>query len=150
MYDPRHIFSQKKGSYIIEAALIYPLIIIVTTMLLLLMMFFFSSTQDLTAIDGSVRKAAGDASETVILSSERGSSPVIFSGWKGMDIVTKGDVADTGRIIHCYSAEVERRGHFLSMIPVDANSRGKAVWTSLDEDYIIRSADLVFEKIGIE
>ena len=145
MYDPRHIFSQKKGSYIIEAALIYPLIIIVTTM-----MFFFSSTQDLTAIDGSVRKAAGDASETVILSSERGSSPVIFSGWKGMDIVTKGDVADTGRIIHCYSAEVERRGHFLSMIPVDANSRGKAVWTSLDEDYIIRSADLVFEKIGIE
>ena len=148
MQGIRRVFGKKRGSYIIEAALIYPLIIVITAMLLLLMLFFFNSTQDLTRLDNSVRSAAGEGSETVFLSSEQGRS-VIFSGWK-RDIVTESGVEQTGRIVHCYTAEVERRGRFLSMIPIDARSRGKAVWTSLNEDHILRTADLIFEKIGIE
>lgn len=145
----KRVFVEKRGSYIVEAALIYPVIIVITTMLLLLMLFFFNSTQDLERLDNSVRKAAGEASETVILSSGQSRSSVVFSGWK-KDIVTESDVEQTGRVIQRYSAQAERRGHFLSMIPIEAKSRGKAVWTSLNEDHIIRTTDLIFEKIGTE
>ena len=63
--------KEKQGSYILEAAVIYPVIVIVSTMLLLLMLFFFSSVQDAVVLNIQVRRAAGEASQTVFYSGER-------------------------------------------------------------------------------
>ena len=139
---------RKRGSYIVEAALIYPVIVIITALFLLLMIFFFNSVQDMSQLDSSVRTAAEEASETVILGSRKGEIAV-FSGWSD-DFVQKSEVVKSGGLIPSYSAQVQRKKTFTSLIPVRAQSRSKAVWTSLDEDDIIRTADLVFEKIGNE
>ena len=56
---------RRRGSYIIEAAFIYPAIVLISTMLILLMLFLFSSIQDLSQTDAGVRRAAAEASETV-------------------------------------------------------------------------------------
>ena len=49
---------RRRGSYIIEAAFIYPAIVLISTMLILLMLFLFSSIQDLSQTDAGVRESS--------------------------------------------------------------------------------------------
>ena len=43
---------RKRGSYILEAAFIYPVIVLISAMLILLMLFLFSSIQDAAGLSG--------------------------------------------------------------------------------------------------
>ena len=70
-----HGIRRRSGSYIVEAALIYPAIVLISTMLILLMLFLFSSIQDLSQTGGSVRRAAAEASETVWYGTGRENQP---------------------------------------------------------------------------
>ena len=136
----------KRGSYILEAAFLYPLIILISTALILLMLFLFSGIQDLALTGGEVRRAAGQESENVLYASETGSRYVILD--RRNEVMEKSEVSGKKEgIVTCFSGAVSRKGNFPALFFIDARSDSEAIWTSLDEAHIIRTADLIFEKI---
>ena len=144
-----HGIRRRSGSYIVEAALIYPAIALISTMLILLMLFLFSSIQDLSQTGGSVRRAAAEASETVWYGTGTGSRYVILD--RRNEVLEETEIAEQQNgMIKSFSGKISRQADFPAPFAVRGRSDSKAVWTSLDEAYIVRTADLVFEKIGMD
>ena len=56
-------FRSKSGSYLLEAAVLLPVIIVISMMLLLLMLFLFGNAQDAADMGAEVRRAAGENSK---------------------------------------------------------------------------------------
>ena len=140
---------RRRGSYIIEAAFIYPAIVLISTMLILLMLFLFSSIQDLSQTDAGVRRAAAEASETVWYGSGTESRYIILD--RRNEGVEKAEAAEQqDGIVKSFSGKISRQAAFPAPFVISARSDSAAIWTSLDEAHIIRTADLVFEKIGID
>lgn len=137
--------KEKQGSYILEAAVIYPVIVIVSTMLLLLMLFFFSSVQDAAVLSIQVRRAAGEASKTVFYSGERDMRELMLPEIHENIISESGTEKEREILFQRFTARRQRTGTFFSMFNTEAESRSTAVWTVIDEPDILRKADFLTE-----
>ncbi len=137
--------KEKKGSYLVEAAFIYPMIIIISAMLIMLILFFFNDTQDVASADAAVRRASGEATETVEYLSKRDFKAVQTADRK--DYTTDSGLVQQGSgLIKSFKYIKSRKTWLLSLFPVNAKSNSVAKWTSTDEDHLIRVADLIYEK----
>ncbi len=70
----------RRGSYFVEASLIYPVSIVITVMLIAAAMYFYSLTASCSDAGRTVRRLAGEESGTVYYSRDTGS---IRSGIQG-------------------------------------------------------------------
>ena len=73
-------FRSKSGSYLLEAAVLLPVIIVISMMLLLLMLFLFGNAQDAADMGAEVRRAAGENSKTVEYDVQRDHRKFSLSG----------------------------------------------------------------------
>ena len=141
-------FRSKSGSYLLEAAVLLPVIIVISMMLLLLMLFLFGNAQDAADMGAEVRRAAGENSKTVEYDVQRDHRKFSLSGKYQNEVRTSEIISRSSGATDCYFVDTRRRGRFLSLFSFQAESRSKAVWTSIEEAHLVRTADLVFETIG--
>lgn len=144
----RNSLRSKSGSYLLEAAVLLPVMIVISMMLLMLMLFLFGNTQDAADMGANVRRAAGENSETVQYDVQRDNRKFTLSGKYRNEVKTSEIVSQRDGAADCYSADTRRKGRFLSLFSFRAESRSKAMWTSMQEAHLIRMTDLVFETIG--
>ena len=71
-----------------------------------------------------------------------------LSGKYQNEVQTSEIISRSSGATDCYFVDTRRRGRFLSLFSFQAESRSKAVWTSIEEAHLVRTADLVFETIG--
>ena len=140
-------FRGKSGSYLLEGAVLFPVIIVISMMLLMLMLFLFGSTQDAADAGMQVRRAAGEASETVQYDIQRDMRKFSLAGKYRNQVDESEVVSRRDGILEVYTASVSRKGRFLSLFFSLAESRSEAAWASLEEAHLIRTADLVFEEV---
>ena len=124
--------------------MLFPVIIVISMMLLMLMLFLFGSTQD--AADFHSR-AAGEASQTVQYDIQRDMRKFSLAGKYRNQVDESEVVSRRDGILEVYAASVSRRGRFLSLFSFLAESRSEAVWASLEEAHLVRTADLIFEEV---
>ncbi len=140
-------FRGKSGSYFLEGAVLFPVIIVISMMLLMLMLFLFGSTQDAADAGMKVRRAAGEASQTVQYDIQRDMRKFSLAGKYRNQVDESEVVSRRDGILEVYAASVSRRGRFLSLFSFLAESRSEAVWASLEEAHLVRTADLIFEEV---
>lgn len=140
-------FRGKSGSYLLEGAVLFPVIIVISMMLLMMMLFLFGSTQDAADAGMQVRRAAGEASQTVQYDTQRDMRKFSLAGKYRNQVDESEVVSRRDGVLEVYAASVSREGRFLSLFSFLAESRSEAAWTSLEEAHLIRTADLVFEKM---
>ncbi len=145
----RKFLRGRRGSYITEAAFIYPFIVIISAMLLLFMLFLFNVNQDAAKLSFNVRSAAGEDSGTVSYEIERDIRTLSLRQGYADEVSETAVSKEGGGLYSQYTSDVVRSGSFFSLIPVTVQRQTRSVWTSLDEDRIIRTADLIFEKISV-
>ena len=139
---------RKRGSYILEAAFIYPVSVLISAMLILLMLFLFSSIQDAAGMSGAVRREAGTAAGTVEYGTPSGEVYEILEWRSG--IVKEPEISEhRAGVLRSFCAETQRRGMFLALFPTDVHSETRSEWSCLDEDELVRNVDLISEKIGL-
>ena len=140
-------FRSKSGSYLLEGAVLLPVIIVISMMLLMLILFLFGNTQDAALLGVQVRRAAGEASQTVQYDVQRDMRIFSLSG-RYRNERNESEVSERRNgAVSVFTADTVRKGRFLSLFPFEAESRSKSVWTSLEEAHLVRTADLVFETI---
>ena len=144
----RNSLKSKSGSYLLEAAVLLPMIVIISMMLLMLMLFLFGNTQDAADMSAQVRRAAGEGTKTVQYDIRRDQRKFSLAGKYRNEVEASEVVRQSKGAVDCYSADTRRRGRFLSLFSFRAESRSKTVWTAIEEAHLIRTADLVFETVG--
>ena len=112
------------------------------------MLFLFGNAQDAADMGAEVRRAAGENSKTVEYDVQRDHRKFSLSGKYQNEVQTSEIISRSSGATDCYFADTRRRGRFLSLFSFQAESRSKAVWTSIEEAHLVRTADLVFETIG--
>ncbi len=137
--------KRKQGSYILEAAVIYPVIVIVSTMLMLIMLFFFSSAQDAAILNIQVRRAAGEVSQTVYYGGERDMRELALSGIHENIVRQSETLKEREGLFQHFTAQRQRTETLFSMFDTEAESRSTAVWTVIDEPEILRTVDFLKE-----
>ena len=116
-------FRSKSGSYLLEAAVLLPVIIVISMMLLLLMLFLFGNAQDAADMGAEVRRAAGENSKTVEYDVQRDHRKFSLSGKYQNEVQTSEIISRSSGATDCYFADTRRRGRFLSLFSFQAESR---------------------------
>lgn len=114
-------FRSKSGSYLLEAAVLLPVIIVISMMLLLLMLFLFGNAQDAADMGAEVRRAAGENSKTVEYDVQRDHRKFSLSGKYQNEVQTSEIISRSSGATDCYFVDTRRRGRFLSLFSFQAD-----------------------------
>lgn len=142
----RRLFYSRKGSYILEASIVYPLIIASSVMIVSLSMYYYCSAEQAFMMSEEVRLKSGESSGTVVYlhndPSDIHSSFIMESEYS----VTQGN-----RLIYKYTEAECSRDYFVNgMFDFGKNSSFSIYKSAINEADIICCRQFVSDILGGE